>query len=266
MTKKEIMTGLENLMEKLSVLEEKEQRLAEAERDLQEARERKLTAVMEFDRITKPLYIKSQAGEEPEKPTGLLNQAPVISHVKKKGYEDAMEAYQAKCRKAEQKYEQVYAEKRKALLEEERKEKEEAIRLAKEKRDLAESEWNKADQALDDDTLLGKRYQAKDAVERMIKFFQDDRVDTIKEAINLLHEEEHFRQMEEDSREQLRLLRETRELAMEAMELANSAALKAEEALGTGTEAFEKAKEALDRADQALKKGDDVMAYAKTIL
>ena len=266
MKKEEIKDRLKILLDELEVLEKAEQDLKNAEQELQEAQERAPQAVAEFDQITKPLFVKNKAGEEPGKPSGLLKQAPVFSQIKKKEYEDALAAYQKKCLQAEAEYEQVYQDKREQLQEEERLEKEDAISLAQEKIRKAKAAWEAADKALDADTLLGKRYQAKDAVERMIRYFQDDRVDTIKEVINLLHEEEHFRQMEEDSKEQLRLLRETREMAREAMELANSAAKKADDAMGTGTEALNKAKEAMDRANYAVEHSQQVLAYAKTIL
>lgn len=133
----------------------------------------------------------------------------------------------------------------------------------KDKKTKAEAECDAAKSALDNNDLLSDRLKKSDAVDAMISYFQDQRADTLKEAINLYHEELHRQELEKYAQMQLKLTEEAKEYARQAAECASEAAESASEVAESANEAISLAQKALDRAEEAYSEAQNAY-YAAT--
>lgn len=123
---------------------------------------------------------------------------------------------------------------------------------------LAEADVGKANEVyqvaatiLSDNDIVSDKLKDTDVVHALIEYFQDQRADSIKEAVNLYYEEEHRKRLEAFAKEQVRLTAEATEQARLAAISADEAAESAEEAIHRADDAIRKAEEAYDRADEA---------------
>ena len=151
----------------------------------------------------------------------------------------------------EQEYYSEYADIRTKIEEEEQLNVENRIKTAekahKEKKhicDCLDAEINSVD-------FLSAKFKTQAIVQELLDYFLDDRVDTIREAINLHFEELHRRKLEEFAEQQVRLTEEAADSAREAADSAREAAESASVAIVRAEEAIQIAEDAYDRANEA---------------
>lgn len=100
-------------------------------------------------------------------------------------------------------------------------------------------------------TLLSDKLKNEDAVLCLIEYFQDNRANSLEDAINLYFEEQHRSKLENFMQQQI-------QLTAEAAESARLAAESAREAAELAQEAIDRANEAYGRADDAYRKIEDI--------
>lgn len=212
--------------------------------ELEKAKNRHPTAVAVFDRNNMEKYIASKIGGRPKKPAGLLKLAVPVYLAKKKEYEKVLKEYNTQHSYYQKKYYDAFAEKRKKLDEEEKAEIEQCIQTATVKFDAVKAELSAAEEKLNSDDTLGPKLRNTAVISKLIDYYQEQRVDSLKDAINLYYDEQHRLKLEHYAREQKEILKKVTESVEEAVEKAENAALRAEEA-------YDLAQSAMDRADEA---------------
>lgn len=217
--------------------------------ELEKAKKRCPSAVADFDRNNMEKYIVSKIGQKPEKPAGLLKLAVPVYLAKKKEYEKSLEEYNVQYSYYQKKYYDAFAEKRKKLDEEEKAEIEQCIQVATAKFNVVKAELSSAEEEMNSDETVGPKLKNTAAISKLIEYFQEQRVDSLKEAINLYYDERHRLKLENYAREQKEILKEITESVEEAVEKAETAALRAEEAFDLAQSAMDRADEAYDLAD-----------------
>ena len=201
-----------------------------------------------FDEAHKADYILSVVGAKPEKPKGIIKITIPVYKAKKAQYENAIIEYQKQCKLAEKAYYYDYKSQREKLEKTADQEIKEAV-------DAAEAEYQRADQALrtitdriGSNAIVGSKYKTIEIVSMLIEFLQDGRADTVKEAINLWHDEESKKiEMEKAEAHRAEMLR----LEQERLEAAQEAADYQRMAYYAAQDAAESAKEAADDARRA---------------
>lgn len=125
------------------------------------------------------------------------------------------------------------------------------IQLAEDALNRATEIYQSAATLLSENEVLSEKLKDASIVATLIEYFQDQRADCIKDAVNLYYEEEHRKRLEAFAEEQVRLTAEATEQARLAAISASDAADSAEEALRRVDEAMRKAEEAYDCANEA---------------
>lgn len=187
-----------------------------------------------FDAENKPGFIAEKIGEEPVAPHGLIKLALPVYLSKKKKYVEAKEFYDRAYPLAEAAYRERFNDERTALAAEDKVEQTKAIAIAQISVDSAKEKYDLAVQALDDDRTLNQKFKELGIVKQLIEFFEDGRVESLKEAINLWYDEkrkdEEEERAEEHRQELLELEQERVRAAQAAEEYARKAAADAREA------------------------------------
>lgn len=241
---KKLLTQIEQFTTAATELDEVKDRL-------KELRAKPLSAVSDFDANQKPAYIESRAGVAPIKPKGAIKLAVPLYISKKKAYEKEHTEYMARYDKAEQEYYAEFKDTREKLESEEKAALAFEIQLAEAAAAKANEVYQVAATALRDNDIVSDKLKDAGIIQTLIEYFQDQRADTIKEAVNLYYEEEHRKRLEVFAEEQVRLTAEATEQARLAAISASEAADSAEEAVRRVDAAMRKAEEAYDRANEA---------------
>ena len=247
----EAISSLKQLRDRIIECAESKAEFDKAAEELKKAESRQPVAVNVFDQEHKQAYVISHIGEEPVKPKGIIKLAVPIYRAKKKAYEKEYEEYIAEYNKCISAYYEEYEEQRSKLQSEECSVIEYEIQAAAQQYDSAEENYKYHCQELDADLTVSEKLKKIEVVDALIGYFQDQRADNLKEAINLFYEEEHRRKLEEFAQEQVRLSAEAAEFARQAAESAEDAAQSAEEAISRVDSAMERANEAYERAEEA---------------
>lgn len=223
-----------------------------AKSEFNKAKEYHPCRLEKFDVENKEKFIVGFAGESP-KPNSKLN--PLNYTFKRKEAEKkAFQGYFEQKARAEEIYYDIYRDERNAFDLEDKADKEEKILKAKtklaeieEKVVFAKERWSK-------NTLLSERLRNTKAISDMMRFYEDGRVETLKEAINLFYDESR-------KDEEARLAAEHRKKLEEMIERQNEsikyAVETAESASSQAQEAYERAEEAYERADEAYDMASD---------
>lgn len=225
--------------------------LDEAKDYLKSLRTKPLSAVSDFDAVQKEIFIEARAGAAPVKPKGAIKLAVPLYLSKKKAYEKEHAEYMVRYKNAEQEYYAEFKDTREKLESEEKTERTFEIQLAEAAVTKANEAYQVAATALSNNNIVSDKLKDVDVIQTLIDYFQDQRVDTMKEAVNLYYEEEHRKRLEAFAEEQVRLTAEATEQARLAAVSASEAADSAEEAVRRVDEAMRKAEEAYDRANEA---------------
>ncbi len=201
-----------------------------------------------FDDSHKSSYIADKIGSEPIKPRGLIKLAVPIYMAKKSKYEKAIAEYRKQYPLAEKAYYYDYQAERAALQETAEQEKKDAVAAA-------EAEYRRADQAYKEysnsvrtNTIISEKYKKIEIVSILIDYLRDGRADSLKEALNLWHDEElkrvEMEKAEAHRAEMLRIEQERLEAAQEAAEYQRLAYYAAQDAADSAKEAAEEASRA----------------------
>ena len=263
MEDKEIVQALQALHEKTRRYEQLEQELAIKRDVLHRARSRQPMAVYRFDETHKDSYIKERVGAAPEQPGGILKLAVPVYRAKKKEYEKKYAEYKMRYSRCEEDYYKEYAVERKKIEETERKEIDISIQSAEKSFEEGKEKLEKAKRELYEDSTLSANLKRQEIVAQLIQYFENGRVSSIKEAVNLYYEEEHRKKIEEFARKQLELTEEAKEYARKAAESAREAAESASAAASTAQEAINRVDNALERANEAYSKAQEAYDQAQ---
>ena len=202
-----------------------------------------LTEVKKYDSENKSKYIKAKIGEKPVEPSKLVMLAIPLYIKKKNEYDVALKKYQDDYKVAETEYYDEHRSRRKELDAKDRVNRKNAIdKLKKTKQKITEkcSEYKKN---IDDEKILGGNIKTYENVCKILGYISDGRVDSIKEAVNLLFEEKHREKIEEFCKKQVEYTKQAAESAAKALGIA-------EEALETANAAMEYAEEAIDKVNE----------------
>lgn len=250
----ETVESLKELLELFQKREAAQKEFNNARISLQAALHFPKTAVDQFDKEHFEPFMESKIGPKPQKPTGILNQTIIVSPAKKKDYKIQLAAYERLRTEKEQEYYSEYEDVRTRIEEEEQLEIDNRIKNAEKTHKEKKQEFNALDAEIHNADFLPDKFKTLPIVQELLDYFLDNRVDTIREAINLHFEELHRRKLEEFAEQQVRLTEEAAESARSAAECASEAKDRAEEAIRIAQEAYDRANEAYDEAQNA---GDD---------
>lgn len=187
-----------------------------------------------FDEANKPGFIAEKIGEEPIAPHGLIKLAVPVYLSKKKKYAAAKEFYDKAYPLAEAAYRERFNEERTALAAQDKVEQAEAILAAQISVETEKKKYDMAAEALAADCTVNQKFKDAAIIRQLIEFFDEGRVETLKEAINLWYDEKRKDEEEERAeahrQELLELEAERVRAAQAAEEYARQAAADAREA------------------------------------
>lgn len=251
MDRSECIQLLRKLLTQIEQFTTAKTELDEAKEHLKGLRAKPLSAVSDFDAAQKDIFIEERAGAVPAKPKGAIKLAFPLYLSKKKAYEKEHAEYTVRYDKAEQEYYAKFKDTREKLESEERAERTFEIQIAEAAVTKANEAYQVSAAVLSDSYIVNDKLKDADIIQTLIEYFQDQRADTMKEAVNLYYEEEHRKRLEAFAEEQVRLTAEATEQARLAALSATEAADSAEEAVRRVDDAMRKAEEAYDRANEA---------------
>ena len=263
MEREEILSELRVLLSIIQIADEKTAVLSEAENELARANEFSGDRLRSFDEANQDAFIKARIGEEPHKPKGLIKLAVPVYMSRKKDYEKALAEYRKAYDETFQAYLEAYADQRKALEQEDAEERSRKIQSAQSVKFKAEEQVRQALELLNANTLLSDRLKTTESVSCLIEYFEDSRVDTLKEAVNLYYDDQHRKRLEEYAQEQVKLTAKAEESARAAMESVEKAMKRADEAVKLAQEALDQAEEAFDKAEDAFDRAEDAFDKAE---
>lgn len=201
-----------------------------------------------FDETHKSAYISDMIGSEPIKPRGLIKLAVPVYLVKKSNYDKAIVEYRKQYALAEKAYYFDNQSTRADLQETAEKEKREAIAAAEAEYQRSDLAYKETSSRVIANTIVSEKYKSIEIVTALIDYLRDGRADTLKEAINLWHDEERKRvemeRAEAHRAEMLRIEQERLEAAQEAAEYQRLAYYAAQDAADSAKEAAEEARRA----------------------
>lgn len=244
MDKNDIVQVLKELLSQIEHLEAVEIRLKEAQDKLTSLQCKPLSAVNNFDAVEKNKYITSRIGQAPDRPKGAIKFAVPVYLSKKKAYEKEYADYMIRFKEAERKYYIEFKDTREKLESEEKASAAVQIQLAEQVVAKLECDYQLSATALNNNEIVSAKLKEKKIINALIEYFQDQRVDDIKEAVNLYFEEEHRKRLEAFAEEQVRLTAEVADSAEEAIRRADDAMAKAEEACRRADDAYNEAQSA----------------------
>lgn len=251
LNREEIISELQTLLSEIQKVANAELSLTIAKSKYSNAINRKPTKVANFDIAYKEQYIISKIGQAPEKPKGIIKLAVPIYLSKKKEYDKLYNEYTVRYQLTEQQYYTEYSDQRSKLESDERAEISHCTQLAETEKHEAMEALKTAKKTLAENSLLSDELKTKETVEDIIKYLQNQRVDTIRDAVNLYYEEQHRRKLEALAEKQVHLAEDAAEYARQAAASAREAANSAQEAITRADEAYNKADAAYFEAQNA---------------
>jgi hypothetical protein len=240
------LSTLERLLEKL----EKRDNCLEALNQVQEtlevlAKDEPSERLVAFDEEHKIAFIESKIGAKPPMPKGILRVVPQVYLYKKKKHDTYEKVYPL----AESAYREAYAKERGTIIKEDEEIRQRELTINNSKLERLKAEYDIAEKSVENDSLLSADMKQTAIIKTLIKYFQDKRADSLKEAVNLWYDEkrkdeeeqraeEHRKEMKRIEEERLRAEEEAAEYARmqyeaaeEAAEYARQAAYNAEQCM-----------------------------------
>lgn len=193
----ETLTALKHLLSLIEAEHTAQQGYALALEHLKNATDFYVTKLGAFDEANKPGYIAEKIGAEPIAPHGLIKLAVPVYLSRKKKYIDAKNFYDRAYPLAEAAYREKYSAERATLAAEDKVEQAEAIEKAQARVKMAKEDYDLAAQALAENNTLNRKFKEADIIQQLIEFFEEGRVETLKEAINLWYDEKRKDEEEE---------------------------------------------------------------------
>ena len=182
-----IIQHLENLYELSSAYEAAQYSVTSAQTALETAQSYSPTRLATFDSTYKEEFIRNEIGEKPKAPS----KWNPLNHTKKR--KDAIQKsfadYEQKRTSAEAAYSKKYQERRQFFKEQDQADKASKIAIAQENLSSATSVLVSSQRDWECDTLLSSRLRNTYTIKKMLEFFEDGRVDNLKEAVNLYYDE-----------------------------------------------------------------------------
>lgn len=245
MERDEAISLLTELLKDMEIMREKNLALEQATLKRQNFLINFQTKLDVFDAAHKDIYISEKIGPEPVRPKGLLKLALPVYLVKKSQFEKALTEYRKQYTLAEKAYCFDYQSTRAELQIAAEQETKDAVAAV-------DAEYQRAHQAYKDvasrvsgNTIISEKYKNSEILSAIIDYLRDGRADTLKEAINLWHDEDRKRiEMEREEEHRSEMLRLERERLMAAQEAAEYQRM----AYYAAQAASESAKEAADEA------------------
>lgn len=225
----------------------------EAKQNMRLAEEYTPNRVVTFDAQNKSKYVYEQIGDGPKK-LGKWNPLK-LSKKKRDAVYAARKAYFKNKAETEKQYYIVYENKRNELKKEDDEDKAGRILDAQNNLQNSEKIFQSAKNLWEQDTLLSERLRNENTIRKMLMFFEDGRVDSMKEAVNL-----YFEETWKD--EEARLAAEHRAKIESTLEEQNKTIEelidKIDDISSDADEALRLAQQAIDRADEAYTHADEV--------
>lgn len=244
----EVYTKLKDLLDAITGFEQAGMDVAHYQKALQEAKLYVPQRLSSFDEQNKDLFIYSRIGDEPVRPTGLFN-----SRKKMEEYEQLRLEYTINKEAAELDYLEFYREKRAELDRTDKADKQERLDNATKGLEDANKRFEEFEKLYEEKSFLNDRYNSPEIIVRMMTYFEDDRVDTLREAINLYNEEalkEKEIKLLEDNLMAMSVLMDKYDVRLELVDKHAS-------------ESVSLANRALNRADAAYSLADRAMMHAR---
>ncbi len=246
---KAIVERLQRLAQNLSDRIQLEQQLSSLQKRLQHEENQANDKLNQFDSMHKDKYISKKAGEMPKKPNKALAIILPVFTKKKKEYDAAVEKRKARIKAAENEYYSAFEGERRSLIEAYNKEREAVIEKYSLSIDEINGKLDSVNSQIENEEIVGASMKNLSDIQLLVEIFDNKRADSIKEAVNVILEDEHRKRMEELQAEQVRLAKEAKEAAEHAEECA--------------IHATEVARGALDRADEACDAAQDAYREAQ---
>lgn len=253
-----IINNLKSLLELLEEHRAAVQFVENAEQDWKDAKFHFPSELKAFDAEHLEKYVQNNLGEKPQPESGFWKKG--VDSVKgllnrKSSYKQQLKLYEEKRPFVEKAYYAEYAEERNRIRESDEKKHNEAIQVAEEAFVKAKAEVNQYQKQINANTIVADKFKNIETVSLLIQYLEEQRADSLKEAINLWYDEmrkeseakkedEHRAAMEEYARRQC-------EAAEDIAESARQAAQSAEEASEEARKAREAAEDAKNAAEEA---------------
>ena len=191
MEAKNTITELKDLLELLVVKESKERVLRDLQNELNSNYDSKFNSLVKFDNNNKAKYISTQIGEKPIYIEPKLKLPNFINRAKEE-YQAKLKKYNEEYKKAEIEYYEVFKEARQRLKNEDEFNKNECYSKVKENYSKKEKELKILLNEIEKTKIIPKAYWNRNAISKIVTYFANNRVDTMKEAINMFHEEKRL--------------------------------------------------------------------------
>ena len=261
MDKAEAVERLQLLIDEIDEFEFASLDLPVAEAELEDAKNRHFSYLADFDKQHKAAFIKERAGNKPKRPNLATILIVPVYRSQKARYKEENAEYKKRLSDAEEAYKKHYSDERKKLKEQDASERAIAIRDAENALSTARNAYTIAKDNLDNDGLLSTKMKTRAVACKLLEFFEDGRVDTLKEAINLWFDEKRKDEEEarvEAYRQEMKKLEEERvRAAQSAEEYASMQYFEVADAADYARQAAENAGEIADQAHQ--REWDDMM-------
>ena len=244
-----VIKSLRSLIENVTELDETESKIKKAENDLIELKNKPFIAVADFDKEYKECYIASKIGTEPQKPSKALIIAVPVYLKNLKEYKEKLQSYKKTYKIFEDDYYEKNRETRNKLEKEEQEERNIQIKSAEKILSNLHKRYTSLKKIIDNETIVSNSLKKVDTLQMLLSFFEEDRVDNIREAVNLLYEEEHRKQTELLLKQQLELINSVKSLAEDAQIKSSEAMERADDAYYLADRAYEMARDAYDLAE-----------------
>lgn len=189
MNRETIITELENFKEQIEAYEKALVEFEQAQKLFEDAQSYKARRVIEFDEKNFPEYIESKIGKK-NPPKEFANFDP--RRLLKKSVTNRNSEivnYNKKISELKRDFDLRYEENRKLLQKEDDREEAEKIQLAKKEMLLSKEVVEMELKRIESINLLPKSLVSSVVIDKIIKYFSDWRVDSMKEAINLYFDE-----------------------------------------------------------------------------
>lgn len=248
-----IIQYLENLYRLSSTYEAAQCSVTSAQIALKTAQSYSPSRLATFDSTYKENFIRNEIGEKPKAPS----KWNPLNHTKKRkdAIQKSIADYEQKRTSAEAAYYKKYQEKRQSFKEQDRADKVSKIAIAQENLSSATSVLVSSQQDWESDTLLSSRLRNAHTIKKMLEFFEDGRVDNLKEAVNLYYDEvrkeEEARLAAEHRQKIENMIADQNSSIQHAVDLAETASEQVSDALQLAREALDRADAAYERAESA---------------
>ena len=191
-----IIKELKTLQELLISKQSKEELLKEIRKELSFNYDRKFNTLEKFDNNNKKNYILSKIGKAPEyiKPRLIL---PNLVKKAKEEHQSKVKKYNEDYVKAEIEYNTEFKEIRNKLKNEDENNKKACLNKIQENYNKLDKEIKLIINSIEKTTIISKDYCDINSVSKILSYFENKRVETIKEAINMFHEEKRFEEEKE---------------------------------------------------------------------